>query len=81
MPRYSPERRQAVLTKLLPPQNQPVTTISRTKGISEHTLYNWLSQARKDGVPVPGSRSKNTEDWSAEAKFAVVLGSGDTANE
>ena len=25
------------------------------------------------GCPVPGSRSNNTEDWSAEAKFAVVL--------
>ena len=73
MPRYSSERRQAVLEKLLPPSNRAVNEISRSEGISEQTLYNWLSKARKDGVPVPGSRSKTTDDWSAEAKFAVVL--------
>ena len=73
MPRYSPERRQSVLAKLLPPQNLSVPQVSRSEGISEQTLYNWLSKARKNGVPVPGSRSNTTEDWSAEAKFAVVL--------
>lgn len=73
MPRYSSERRQAVLEKLLPPFNRAVSEISRSEGISEQTLYSWLSKARKDGVPVPGSRSKTTDDWSAEAKFAVVL--------
>ena len=73
MPRYSSERRQAVLEKLLPPSNRAVNEISRSEGISEQTLYNWLSKAKKDGVPVPGSRSKTTDDWSAEAKFAVVL--------
>ena len=73
MPRYSPERRQSVLTKLLPPQNLSVPQVSRSEGISEQTLYNWLSQAKRDGVAVPGSRSKTSEDWSAEAKFAAVL--------
>ena len=73
MPRYSAERKHAVLAKLLPPHSQPVTLVSRAEGISEQTLYNWLSKARKDGVPVPGSRSKTTDDWSAEAKFAVVI--------
>ena len=58
MPRYSPERKHAVLAKLLPPHSQPVTLVSRAEGISEQTLYNWLSKARKDEVPVPGSRSK-----------------------
>ena len=53
MPRYSPERKHAVLAKLLPPHSQPVTLVSRAEGISEQTLYNWLSKARKDGVPVP----------------------------
>ena len=73
MPRYSSERRQAVLEKLLPRSSRAVSEISRSEGISEQTLYNWLSKAKKDGVPVPGSRSKTTDDWSAEAKFAVVL--------
>ncbi|MCB0628066.1 MAG: transposase, partial [Saprospiraceae bacterium] len=39
----------------------------------EGTLYNWLKQARNQGVPVPGSRAGNSEQWSGEAKFAVVV--------
>jgi len=73
MPRYSEERKHAVLSKLIPPNNQPVPEVARSEGISEATLYNWISKARESGVPVPGSRSNNTEEWSAEAKFAVVL--------
>ena len=42
------------------------------EGISEATLYNWRSQAKEQGVPVPGS-GKTSDNWSAEAKFAVVL--------
>ena len=33
MPRYSPERKHAVLAKLLPPHSQPVTLVSRSEGI------------------------------------------------
>ena len=73
MPRYSSERKSAVLSKLLPPNNLPVTEVSQAEGISEGTLYNWLSQARDGGSAVPGSRAKNGESWSNEAKFAVVL--------
>jgi len=73
MPRYSLERRQSVLGKLLAPQNRPVPQVAAAEGISEATLYNWLTQARRDGVPVPGSRSKTADDWSDEAKFAAVI--------
>ena len=73
MPRYSEERRNAVLSKLLPPNNQSVPLVAQAEGISEATLYNWISRARESGVPVPGSRTNNADDWSAEAKFAVVV--------
>ena len=73
MPRYSEERKNAVLGKLMPPNNQPVPVVAQAEGISEATLYNWISRARESGVPVPGSRSNNAEDWNAEAKFAVVV--------
>lgn len=72
MPRYSEERKASVLRKLLPPNNQPVPAVSREKGISESTLYNWRTQAREQGLPVPGS-GKQTDDWSPEAKFAVLV--------
>ena len=73
MPRSSIERKSAVLRKLLPPENQPVTLVAETEGISNVTLYKWLSEAREGGAAVPGSRTNDAEQWSNEAKFAVVL--------
>ncbi|MFK8077184.1 MAG: transposase, partial [Granulosicoccus sp.] len=73
MPRYSTERKQAVLKKLLPPESLPVPEVSISEGISQGTLYNWLYQVRDGGGVVAGSRASNAEQWSAEAKLAVVL--------
>ena len=72
MPRYSEERKAAVLRKLLPPNNQSVQAVSMEEGISDGTLYNWRNDAKKQGAPVPGS-GKQTDEWSPEAKFAVVV--------
>lgn len=73
MSRYSLERKEAVLKKLLPPENQSVPVVSEAEGISQATLYNWLCQVKDRGGAVPGSRNSNSEQWSAEAKLAVVL--------
>jgi transposase-like protein len=72
MPRYSEEHKAAVLSKLLPPQNRSVVAVSAEEGISNVTLYSWLKKCRQQGVPVPGQRN-NGEDWTAEAKLAVVI--------
>ncbi len=72
MPRYSEERKAAVLKKMLPPHNQSVSEVAESEGISPGTLYHWRSQAKQQGVPVPGS-GKKSDHWSAEAKFAVVI--------
>jgi hypothetical protein len=55
MARYSIERREAVLKKLLPPHNRSVPEVSREEGISEPTLYNWLKRCKSEGMPVPHS--------------------------
>ena len=72
MARYSEERKASILKKLLPPRNQPIASVAGEEGISDSTLYNWLTQAKQQGVAVPGS-GKTSDQWSAEAKFAVVL--------
>ncbi|MDK2126231.1 IS3 family transposase [Parachitinimonas caeni] len=72
MLRYTEERKEAVLKKLLPPINRSVAAVSREEGISGATLYNWRNQAKAHGVPVPGEKP-SPDDWSAEAKFAVVI--------
>lgn len=72
MPRYSEERKAAVLKKLLPPVNRTVVSVATEEGIADVTLYNWLKQCRQRGVPVPGNRPIG-EDWSPDAKLAVVI--------
>lgn len=72
VPRYSEERKAAVLNKLLPPQNRTVVSVAAEEGISDVTLYSWLKQCRQQGVPVPGNRGAG-DDWSPEAKLAVVI--------
>ena len=73
MPRYSIERKAAVLDKMLPPQNLSIPEVSNQEGISQGCLYNWLNQVRLEGKPVPGSRKQTPEDWSSQDKFAVIM--------
>jgi transposase-like protein len=72
MPRYSVDRKEAILKKMLPPYNMTVAALARQESISEQTLYNWRFQAREKGQPVPGKKV-TSEDWSAETKLAVVI--------
>lgn len=72
MARYSPERKESLLKKLLPPHNMSVAALAREEGISEPTLYNWHNQAKARGVPVPGEKNL-PDEWPAEAKLAVVI--------
>ena len=72
MPSYSEERKQEILSKLLPPLNMTVAEVSRHEGIGQQTLYNWRNKAKQQGRPVPGNTS-TPDKWSAEAKFATVL--------
>ena len=46
MPRYSKERKAAVLKKLLPPHNRSVVSVATEEGISDATLYSWLKIKR-----------------------------------
>ncbi|MEH6826451.1 MAG: transposase, partial [Motiliproteus sp.] len=72
MARYSSERKDVILKKLLPPQSMSAAEVARQESISVNTLYHWRNKARKLGLPVPGKTS-STEDWSAETKLAVIV--------
>jgi len=72
MARYSQERKDSILNKLLPPHNMTVAALSREQGVSVQTLYNWRNQAKQEGKPVPGKTS-SSEHWSAQTKLAVVV--------
>jgi transposase len=72
MKHYSEERKEAVLKRMMPPENTPVLMLVEETGISKVTLYHWRKQARAKGLVVPGD-GRNPEKWSPEDKFAVVL--------
>lgn len=44
---YSPEFKEAMLRRMLPPNNESITKIAKEEGLSEQTLRNWRDKARK----------------------------------
>ena len=73
---YSPERKESVLRKVMPPISIPVSQLSKESGISDVTLYKWRNELRDKGKPVPGN-GQSADRWSAEDKFAVLLETGE----
>ena len=69
---YSPELKEALLRRMLPPNNESITKIAREEGLSEQTLRNWRDKARKDGYAAPGTDAV-PDDWSTQDKFLVVV--------
>jgi len=73
MPRYSEERRQAVVTNLLPPHNLSPKVIAEQEGISLGTVYKWRKEARAEGRCLPDALGKGADGWSSKDKFNAVL--------
>lgn len=71
MPNYSPERKQAVIAKMLPPINTRVPELSAREGICAATLYYWRKQALKNNGME--NDNKNADNWSSSKKFQAVL--------
>lgn len=69
---YSPEFKEAMLRRMLPPNNESITKISKEEGISEQTLRNWRDKARQEGYAVPG-KDAVPDDWSTQDKFLIVV--------
>ena len=69
---YSPELKEALLRRMLPPNNESISKIAREEGLSEQTLRNWRDKARKDGYATPGIDAL-PDDWSTQDKFLVVV--------
>jgi len=69
---YSPERKAAVLARMLPPHNQSIYQLSRQEGIPVNTLYGWRSQAGGQH-PLATDVSKQPQEWSRDARFAVIV--------
>jgi transposase-like protein len=71
MTRYSPERKEAVLCKVLPPQSRSVAEVANEEDIPYNTLYTWLKTAQNNGVTMSNSTS-----LTAEKKLAIIIETG-----
>ncbi|MBG9656037.1 transposase [Cytobacillus firmus] len=70
--RYTEEMKEAILKRMMPPNNESVSQLSKELGITEPTLYKWRKEARIAGNPTPGD-GQVSEQWSSEDKFLVVM--------
>jgi transposase-like protein len=68
---YSPELKEAMLRRLLPPNNESVTKVSREEGIPQQTLTRWKNEAKANGTPAP--TGDNADSWSTQDKFLIVV--------
>ena len=69
---YSPEYKEAMLRRMLPPNNESIKKIAKEEGLSEQTLRNWRDKARKEGYAAPGKDS-TPDDWNTQDKFLIVV--------
>jgi len=70
--RYPSERKEAILKKMLPPNNKTIKELAQEEGVSEVTLYNWRKAARAEGRLMPDGDATPT-GWSSADKFAAVM--------
>lgn len=69
---YPPERKAAVLTKMLPPNNMPLGRLAREEGISVATLAKWRAEARAKGQFLPDAHA-GPEGWTSRDKHGAVI--------
>ena len=53
MKHYSQKRKDAVLKRMMQPENAPVPMLAEETGISKVTLYDWRKHAIAKGLVVP----------------------------
>lgn len=70
--RYSQRLRNAILRKVLPPENQLVSAVSKEFGVSMQTIQRWMSLA-KDGTLTMEDAVFPVNNKPLEEKFEFVL--------
>lgn len=68
---YSKEQIEAMVSKLLPPNNLSITELSSQSGIPKSTLYGWKKRALQKNTPKGGKANKKSMTLSN--KFHIVM--------
>ena len=69
---YSPELKESILRRILPPNSESIAKVAKETGLSEQTIRNWRDKARAGGDAAPGKEAV-PDDWSTQDKFLVVV--------
>lgn len=72
MPKYPPERKQAIINKMAVPNCISVPELAQAEGISEATLYIWRNQARSQGKLLPDADA-GPDGWAAQDRLNAVI--------
>ena len=72
MTRYSKEFKEQIVRKMMPPNSQSISRISKDSGVATPTLYAWRNQYRSEGYVVP-AKPQDPEGWGWKDKAAAVL--------
>lgn len=51
---YPEDLKAKINKRILPPNNEPISKISREEGVAEQTLRNWQRKSRAKGIAAPG---------------------------
>lgn len=70
--RYTKEFRASTIARMMPPNNESVSSLSKELGVFEQSLYKWRQKARSEGKATPGS-GQSSDRWNSEDKFLIVL--------
>jgi transposase len=69
---YPKEQKEAILTKLFPPNNITITEISAQSGIPKTTIYGWKKRALKSKEGLKNEK-RTVNKITANKKFRVVM--------
>ncbi len=72
MRQYSEERKESVLSKLLPPYNKNYTELSKEEGIPVSTIYTWANKQKAAGK-MSSKAIKKPVLWSVETRFSAIV--------
>jgi transposase-like protein len=72
MASYSKEFKEKMITRMLPPNSEPVAKISKETNISVATLHKWKKSFSASNQP--STKGKQTSvKWSSQDKFLIVM--------
>ena len=72
MASYSSQFKEQAVRRLMPPNSQTVSMVSRDLGVAVPTLYAWKRHFESKGFLVPAN-SFNRDQWDAKSKLVAIV--------